>query len=341
MSIEKFNGELDITRIYLNEMGRYPLLDAAQEIELGRSIQDGLRSEELMELISEEGSNFAHEDLVDQLQESINCGLQAQETMVNSNLRLVVSIAKQYIRSEIDLSDLIQEGNKGLIRAVTKFDPEKGFKFSTYATWWIRQQIERGSRVAGRSLIKLPNEIISKQRFKKRIDDRLLNRPAEDWPSVLLGEFGITEEEYNELEQKIVDVNTISLDAEFSSDNSDYSLKDIIPDNSLGSDMLELLINREITNYLIDNSGLTQDERRVIRARFFEEKSHKDISILLGRQSNNRQYSRRVLQKATAKIKYFIATNSELSELFNYFPNQVDFDEIVLDIGRKHKIRKH
>ena len=129
----------DPVRMYLQEIGRFPLLTPQQEVELAMQAESGYRAEEQLA----EGEALATAERVI-LERTIRNGDKARKRLVEANLRLVVSIAKKYIGRGLVLLDLIQEGNLGLIRAVEKFDYRKGFKFSTYATWWIRQAVTRG-----------------------------------------------------------------------------------------------------------------------------------------------------------------------------------------------------
>jgi RNA polymerase sigma factor (sigma-70 family) len=129
----------DLVKSYLAEIGRYPLLTKADEVRLAHEIEVGKRARH--ELISEERLTRAHQEKLAGLASD---GERAWNTFVRSNLRLVVSVAKQYGGSSVPLLDLIQEGNLGLMHAVDKFDARRGFKFSTYAVWWIRQAITRG-----------------------------------------------------------------------------------------------------------------------------------------------------------------------------------------------------
>lgn len=136
----------DLLRRYFSEIGAIRLLRPEEEIVLGRRIRAGMRAKE------ELSRGLANESIEDRIEQ----GRGAERQMVAANLRLVVSIAKRYVRySSLDLSDLIQEGNFGLIKAVERFDYTKGFKFSTYATWWIRQSITRAIADRG-SMIRLP-----------------------------------------------------------------------------------------------------------------------------------------------------------------------------------------
>jgi RNA polymerase sigma factor (sigma-70 family) len=143
--------EEDLLQLYLNDIGRYPLLTRADEVHLGELIAEGRKAEREL---------ARHGDRLDakrraELAERVRAGDDAARRFVRSNLRLVVSIAKKYQSSGLPLLDLIQEGNFGLIHAVERFDPRRGFKFSTYATWWIRQTIARGIANTGRT-IRLP-----------------------------------------------------------------------------------------------------------------------------------------------------------------------------------------
>ena len=140
----------DLVQLYLNDIGKYPLLTKADEVRLGEAVQAGEAA--AAELLS---GRQVGADRRAELEELVRAGTAAAIQFVNSNLRLVVSIAKRYPTSGLPLLDLVQEGNFGLMHAVEKFDPHKGFKFSTYATWWIRQAIGRGVANTGRA-IRLP-----------------------------------------------------------------------------------------------------------------------------------------------------------------------------------------
>ena len=137
----------DPVRMYLQEIGRYPLLTPQQEVELAMQMETGLRAEEKLEAGGELGS--AERTILDR---AVRQADRARKRLVEANLRLVVSIAKKYVGRGLGLLDLIQEGNLGLIRAVEKFDYRKGFKFSTYATWWIRQAVTRALADQGRTI---------------------------------------------------------------------------------------------------------------------------------------------------------------------------------------------
>jgi len=163
----------DLVGAYLDRIGRTPLLDAEEEVDLAKAIEGGLYAEQLLE----EGpipDGITREEL----QELVEAGLRAKQRFVEANLRLVVSIARKYPTDALPLIDLIQEGNLGLMRAVEKFDYRRGFKFSTYATWWIRQAIGRGLSHTART-IRLPvhvEEELSRLRRAERQLGRDLGR---------------------------------------------------------------------------------------------------------------------------------------------------------------------
>jgi RNA polymerase primary sigma factor len=144
----------DPVRLYLNEIGRYPLLTAQQEVELALQMEGGRRAGERLaveeELSEEDRAFLAHE---------VAIGASAHQKLVQSNLRLVVALARKYVGRGMALLDLIQEGNVGLMRAVDRFDYRRGFKFSTYATWWIRQGISRAIADQGRT-IRMPVHVL-------------------------------------------------------------------------------------------------------------------------------------------------------------------------------------
>src|SRR3954470_24097532 len=140
--------EEDLVRLYLTDIGQYPLLTKDDEVRLAQAIEAGDTAREEMEAGGKDLTAARKRDL----RRSAREGERAERTFVQSNLRLVVSIAKKYQASGLPLLDLIQEGNLGLMHAVEKFDWRKGFKFSTYATWWIRQAITRGIANTGRTI---------------------------------------------------------------------------------------------------------------------------------------------------------------------------------------------
>ena len=158
--------DVDLVRSYLRDIGRVPLLTHEQEITLGRQVQDLMDLESMeQEIESRDGSKPSRQQLAQaaglselQLKRKFQHGRRAKERMVAANLRLVVSVAKKYTKRNMELLDLIQEGTIGLVRGVEKFDPTRGYKFSTYAYWWIRQGITRAIAEKSRT-IRLPIHI--------------------------------------------------------------------------------------------------------------------------------------------------------------------------------------
>ncbi len=167
----------DLVRVYLDEIGRYELLDRAGEARLAQRIEAGRAA---MAELDAEGDDLQPAPRKE-LRRIIRDGEQAQQTFVTSNLRLVVSIAKSYQATGLPLLDLVQEGNLGLIHAVEKFDWRKGFKFSTYATWWIRQAIQRGVANSSR-VIRLPGQagdtVFRLNRARTELEGRLGREPT-------------------------------------------------------------------------------------------------------------------------------------------------------------------
>ncbi|MFG2979855.1 RNA polymerase sigma factor RpoD/SigA [Streptomyces sp. NPDC048258] len=173
-SARAVGGEIadrDLVGMYLDEIARTPLLDAAKEVELSQIIEAGVYAQQILDgVIEREGETPAREELEALAAE----GERAKEVFIRSNLRLVVAVARRYPRSGLPLLDLIQEGNAGLVRAVEKFDYAKGFKFSTYATWWIRQAITRSIADQSRT-IRLPVHLVEELGRIRRIQ-REFNR---------------------------------------------------------------------------------------------------------------------------------------------------------------------
>lgn len=153
----------DMVGMYLREIGAMPLLTHDEEIELARQMEIGRDAREQM-LAAMESDNEIHPDLKAELAAAITLGNEAQNTLISHNTRLAVSVARRYNNRGVDLQDLIQEGNLGLMRATTKFNYRRGFRFSTYATWWVRQSVTRAVANLGRT-IRVPihaNELIAK-----------------------------------------------------------------------------------------------------------------------------------------------------------------------------------
>ncbi|HNV10257.1 MAG TPA: sigma-70 family RNA polymerase sigma factor [Propionibacteriaceae bacterium] len=206
---------------YLDEIARTPLLDAVTEVELARAIEAGLFARRILDGTIE--STVSASD--DELRDIIDEGEQAMARFIKANLRLVVSVARRYGRSQMPLLDLVQEGNTGLIRAVEKFDYAKGFKFSTYATWWVRQAISRGIAQQGR-VVRLPVHVAEQVNQVMAVRRTLERRFGRD-PEVaeIAEELGMTPELVLDLIRYSRD--HVSLDAPLEEDG-DTSLGDLI-----------------------------------------------------------------------------------------------------------------
>ncbi|WP_167211990.1 sigma-70 family RNA polymerase sigma factor [Kribbella shirazensis] len=191
----------DSVGLYLEEIARTPLLTAEEEVELAETVEAGLLAEQLLaegRVGRKKGGapKYATEEELEWLAEE---GRRAQQRFVTANLRLVVSIARRYGRSQMPLLDLVQEGNTGLIRAVEKFDYRKGFKFSTYATWWVRQAITRGIAQQAR-VVRLPVHVVEQLNqigSARRTLERKLGREPEI--DEIAAELNLDEERVTEL----------------------------------------------------------------------------------------------------------------------------------------------
>ncbi|WP_027586682.1 sigma-70 family RNA polymerase sigma factor [Acidipropionibacterium thoenii] len=211
----------DAVGLYLEGIARTPLLNAAQEVALARRIEAGVFAQAVLDGDTKTKVRATRAEL----QEIAEDGEQAMAHFVRANLRLVVSVARKYGRSQMPLLDLVQEGNTGLIRAVEKFDYAKGFKFSTYATWWVRQAISRGIAQQGR-IVRLPVHVaeqVNQVSAARRNLERQLGREPEIFE--IADELGLPEERIVELIRFGRD--HVSLDAPVEEDG-DTSLGDLI-----------------------------------------------------------------------------------------------------------------
>ncbi len=252
-------GEQDLVRLYLDGIGTYPLLTKDDEVRLSQAIERGRAA--AAELAAGRASSRRRRELrrLDAL------GKRAAEDFTNSNLRLVVSIAKRYQSAEMPLLDLIQEGNLGLIHAVEKFDWRKGFKFSTYATWWIRQAIGRGIDNGSRT-IRLPvhagDQIRRLMRTRSQMEGELGRTPT-------LAELGqimtLSEEQVSELLQ--VGADPVSLETPIGADG-DTELADVVSDPSAPTPfdvVADGMLGSEVDKLL---SPLDERERQILLLRY-------------------------------------------------------------------------
>jgi RNA polymerase sigma factor (sigma-70 family) len=250
---------IDLFRLYLDEIGRHPLLTAEDETHLAQAYEAGVDAQ--LKLADTDPDDPAREAL-EQLAER---GEWARRTMIESNLRLVVSIARRFSATGLPLGDLVQEGNLGLLRAVEKFDWRKGFKFSTYATWWIRQAIARGAADRGPRAIRLPVHVDEQvgrlRRTQTRLHERLGREPTD---AELAAELEVPVDKVERLQDTAQAIT--SLDMPVGDDGA--ALQDFLEDDSaVGPDELavEALGREALARALL---ALPKRERQVLVLRF-------------------------------------------------------------------------
>ena len=254
----------DPIKMYLREIGQIDLLTTTQEITLSSQVQDGLLADQRLKAHAA-GKIVLSEEEIAQCQELVEYGFQARDILIESNLRLVVSIAKRYLGRGMQFQDLIQEGNMGLMKAVNKFDPQKGFKFSTYATWWIKQAITRSIADQART-IRIPVhmvETINKLvRTQRKLTQELRREPTVE---ELAQELHMTPEKVQQI-QKIAQ-EPVSLETPVGEED-DSTLGDFVHDQDTPNP-LDYTINeayREEINTVLQT--LTAREEKVLRLRF-------------------------------------------------------------------------
>jgi RNA polymerase sigma factor (sigma-70 family) len=215
----------DLVRVYLDGIGRTPLLDAAQEVELSKRIEAGLYAEHLLSHGRAADGSELDDALRAELAALVRIGADAKHQMLQANLRLVVSVAKKFSRRGVPFLDIVQEGNLGLIRAVEKFDYTKGYKFSTYAMWWIRQSIGRGLAEQARA-VRLPVHVVEELsklvRAERELSQQLGRRPTN---AEIATQTGQTSERVDELRR--VSRDPVSLDTPVG-DDADTPLSDLV-----------------------------------------------------------------------------------------------------------------
>ena len=255
------NPSADLVRVYLNGIGKTALLDAEEEVELAQQIEVGLYAQHLLDDPDVKLTRAKKRDLKILAKQ----GRKARAHLLEANLRLVVSLAKRYTGRGMPLLDLIQEGNLGLIRAMEKFDYAKGFKFSTYATWWIRQAITRAMADQART-IRIPVHMVEVINKLGRIQRELLqDLGREPTPQELAKEMDITEEKVLEIQQYARE--PISLDQTIG-DEGDSQLGDFIEDSEavIAVDAVSFtLLQDQLQDVL---TTLSEREAGVVRLRF-------------------------------------------------------------------------
>ncbi|MDA8391273.1 MAG: sigma-70 family RNA polymerase sigma factor [Actinomycetota bacterium] len=290
--------EEDLVRLYLTDIGQYPLLTKDDEVRLAQAIEAGYEAQAALEDKTSEIAPARRREL----RRQVRRGDEAQRTFVQSNLRLVVSIAKKYQASGLPLLDLIQEGNLGLMHAVEKFDWRKGFKFSTYATWWIRQAITRGIANTGRT-IRLPvhagDTLARVQKAQARLELKL-GRPA------TLSELGA---EVELPEDKLIEAlrfraEPLSLSEPLREDG-DAELGDVVEDRSAESPFemaATALLPSEIARLL---APLDEREREILRLRFGLDRGEPRTLEEVGEHFNlTRERIRQIEARAMSKLRH-------------------------------------
>ena len=289
------DSTVDLTRRYLSELGSYPLLTAEQEVELAKAIEAGRAAE--VELRAE--------GLSAKRRRALNADLAAAEvarrTFIQSNLRLVVSIAKRYQGTGMTLLDLIQEGNLGLMRAVEKFDHRKGFKFSTYATWWIRQAIGRGIADKGRT-IRLPSHLVDTMAVLSKTSATMLKALGrEPTAEELAEETGLPLDRVRTALRAAPDL--VSLSASIGDD--DGELGDLLADDSAEApfDAAAMALARDDLRHLLDY--LNPREREILSLRFGLAGDQPLTLDEVGRRYNvTRERVRQIEAKALTKLRH-------------------------------------
>ena len=281
---------------YLATIGRIPLLTPAEEIELGNQVQ-------AMMALTEDGTrDFQDTELTSKQRRMLRIGRRAKERMMKANLRLVVSVAKKYQGKGLELLDLIQEGSLGLERAVEKFDPTRGYKFSTYAFWWIRQSMTRAIACQSRT-IRLPVHLSERLTTIRKVSLDLAHKLG-----AMPSRFEIAEamdiplDELDSLLRQAL--TTSSLDAPVNGEEGRSFLGDLIADSSLEEplDIVEQRIHHEQLGRWL--SHLSEQEQHVLRLRFGLEGNERHTLAEIGRLMEvSRERVRQVELKALRKLR--------------------------------------
>ena len=291
----------DPVRMYLKEIGKVPLLTAAEEIDLAMKIEAGVAAGEQLEKADAGEIELKRRDLR-RLTRIEEVGFDAKQQLIEANLRLVVSIAKRYVGRGMLFLDLIQEGNLGLIRAVEKFDYRKGFKFSTYATWWIRQAITRAIADQART-IRIPVHMVETINKLVRIQRQLLQELGrEPTPKEIGDVMGLPEERVREIQK--ISQEPVSLETPIG-EEEDSQLGDFIEDDAavVPPDAASFSMLQEQLGKVLD--GLAERERKVISLRFGLEDGHPRTLEEVGREFGvTRERIRQIESKTLAKLRH-------------------------------------
>ena len=304
----------DPVRMYLKEIGKVDLLTAAEEVDLAMKIEAGLDAADKLEK-QEAGEIELTRAEMRRLMRVEQVGLDAKQALISANLRLVVSIAKRYVGRGMLFLDLIQEGNLGLIRAVEKFDYEKGFKFSTYATWWIRQAITRAIADQART-IRIPVHMVETINKLVRVQRQLLQDLGRDpTPEEIGAEMDMSADRVREIQK--ISQEPVSLETPIG-EEEDSQLGDFIEDAQavVPADAASFSMLQEQLMQVLD--GLAERERKVIELRFGLEDGHPRTLEEVGREFGvTRERIRQIESKTLAKLRH----PSRSSKLKDYLEN--------------------
>ena len=291
----------DPVRMYLKEIGKVDLLTASEEVNLAMKIEAGTEATEKLEA-AEAGTLELTRAEQRRLMRIEQVGLDAKQQLISANLRLVVSIAKRYVGRGMLFLDLIQEGNLGLIRAVEKFDYTKGFKFSTYATWWIRQAITRAIADQART-IRIPVHMVETINKLIRVQRQLLQDLGRDpTPEEIGAEMGMSPDRVREIQK--ISQEPVSLETPIG-EEEDSQLGDFIEDSSAVAppEAASDSMLREQLDQVLDS--LADRERKVIKFRFGLEDGHPRTLEEVGREFGvTRERIRQIESKTLAKLRH-------------------------------------
>jgi RNA polymerase primary sigma factor len=291
----------DPVHTYLKEIGKVPLLTGDLEVELAKRIEAGTAAAEELAAHHDGERRLAPEERT-KVQRQVRRGQQAKEALIEANLRLVVSIAKRYRNRGLAFLDLIQEGNLGLMRAVEKFDYTKGFKFSTYATWWIRQAITRALADQGRT-IRIPVHMVETINKVVRVQRQLLQELGRE-PTVeeIASRVEFPIERVREIQR--INQDTVSLEQPMG-DEEDFSLSDLIEDQ--GAEVPDDAATRSMLHEAVRDAlaGLPRREREVMELRFGLEDGRVRTLEEVGKAFGvTRERIRQIEAKTLAKLRH-------------------------------------
>ena len=292
----------DPVRMYLKEIGKVPLLSADEEINIAMRMEKGDEAKQMLESgVNADGKSLT-DDEKKQCQAAIDDGTQAKRLLAEANLRLVVSIAKRYVGRGMLFLDLIQEGNLGLIKAVEKFDYRKGYKFSTYATWWIRQAITRAIADQART-IRIPVHMVETINKLIRVSRQLLQEYGrEPTPEEIAKAMGISEAKVREIIK--IAQEPVSLETPIG-EEEDSHLGDFIPDDDAPAPAeaaSHALMREQLWDVL---NTLTPREEKVLRLRFGLDDGNQRTLEEVGREFKvTRERIRQIEAKALRKLRH-------------------------------------